>query len=235
MIEIHRIFRKQMIPLSSFSTISRNLLDKWLLSNETTPPTDLYIEIADTLSIKMALSIVTTSDEDPYDWQFRRIRDFGFKSHQLDKIRRELPDAALRDLDRRFVDEAIIPTFTKAVNAGRPTIDFVRTKLLGVRIGYERLILPQNCEGRPNWCISLAEGRFFTPPMREAKTDFTDDNIVQLLIEGHTAQEIAVLIGLSPRTVEHRIDKLKERFEAKNLVHLVARLVAVQLVHETSQ
>ncbi|WP_390919876.1 LuxR C-terminal-related transcriptional regulator [Neorhizobium turbinariae] len=49
------------------------------------------------------------------------------------------------------------------------------------------------------------------------------------LIEGQTTKEIGDLLQLSPRTIEHRIDRLKTRFEARNLVHLVAKLVANQV------
>lgn len=139
------------------------------------------------------------------------------------------PDAALRDLNRSFIDDAIIAAYSRALEVKRPALELVRTKLLGVRIGYERLILPQKCDGKPGWCMSLIEGRFFISPMREAKTDLTDDNIIQLLIEGQSTKEIAEFLHLSPRTIEHRIDRLKSRFEAKNLVHLVAKLVATQI------
>jgi DNA-binding CsgD family transcriptional regulator len=215
--------------MSSFNTISHHLIDLWLQSDETTNPARLYAGIINRLSVKMAVSVVTTTASDPYDWHFRRIKDFGFKSHQLDRMSLEFPDSVLRDLNRSFVDDAIIPAYSRAVAAGRPVIDLVRTRLLGVRIGYERLILPQKCGGKPQWCISLAEGRFFISPMQEAKTDITDDNIIQLLIEGQTTKEIAEFLHLSPRTIEHRIDRLKSRFEAKNLVHLVAKLVATQV------
>ncbi|MDE1991161.1 MAG: helix-turn-helix transcriptional regulator [Rhizobiaceae bacterium] len=215
--------------MSSFNTISHDLIDIWLQSDATTTPDSLCAGIMSRLSLRMALSVVTTEASDPYDWHFRRVRDFGFKSHQMDRMKRELPDAPLRDLDGSFVGDAIIPMYSRAVEAGRPTIDFVSTKLLGFRVGYDRLILPQKCDGKPGWCIGLIEGRFLTPPTREVKTDITDDNIIQLLIEGQTAKEIAALINLSPRTIEHRIDKLKERFEARSLVHLVAKLVAVQV------
>lgn len=217
--------------MSSFNTISQSLIDVWLRSSEMADPESVYSSFVSSLSIKMALSVVATGDDDPYDWRFRRVRDFGFKSHLLGQLRLQFPDANLRDLDRGFVDEAIIPTYSRCLQVGRPTLELVRTKVLGVRIGYERLLLPQKCEGRPNWCISLVEGRFFIPPSKEAKTDMTDDNIIQLLIEGQTTKEIAEDLHLSPRTIEHRIDKLKGRFEAKNLVHLVAKLVATQIGH----
>lgn len=215
--------------MASFNSLTQRLIDTWLLSDETTTPEDLYAVVLNRLTLKMALSVVVTEADDPYDWRFRRVRDFGFKSRLLDQMKQQFPDAALRDLDRRFIDDAIIAAYSRALDVKRPAIDLVRTKLLGVRIGYERLILPQRCEGKPGWCISLVEGRFFISPTREVKTDVVDDNVIQLLIEGHATKEIAEALNLSPRTIEHRIDKLKARFEAHNLVHLVAKIVATQV------
>lgn len=215
--------------MSSFNSICHELVDAWLHSGPMGSPEALYDRALPKVSIRMALSVVVTAPDNPYDWRFRRIKDFGFKSRMLDRLRAEFPDAALHELNRSFIDDAIIPTYSRSVAVRRPTFDNVSTKLLGVRIGYERLILPQKCEGKPEWCVSLIEGRFFIPPVSEAITDLTDEGIIQLLIEGHTAKEIAELLSLSPRTIEHRIDRLKDRFQAKNLVHLVAKLVAAQL------
>ena len=39
----------------------------------------------------------------------------------------------------------------------------------------------------------------------------------------------AVLLGLSHRTVEHRLDKMKQRYGARNTVHLVAMLIAAHI------
>ena len=213
----------------TFNALCHDLIDTWLQSDTTDGPESLYAGILDRLTMKMALSVVRTTGSDPYDWQFQRIRDFGFKSPLLKQIRAALPDAPLRNLDRRFIDEAILPAYGQVMASGRPSIDRVKTRLLGVRIGYERLILPQKAEGKPAWCVSLAEGRFFLPPLQELKSDLVDDSIIQLLIEGQTAKEIAGLLDLSPRTIEHRIDRLKTRLEARNLVHLVAKLVATQV------
>jgi len=220
--------------MSLFNSISHELIDAWLQSDEMDGPESLYSRVLASLSIKMAIAVVSTDADDPYDWRFRRIQDFGFKSRMLDRLRGQLPNARLRDLDRSFVDDAIIPTYSRVVELRRPTIDLVKTKLIGVRIGYERLILPQKCNGKPGWCISLTEGRYFIPPVQEMKFDMTDEGIIQLLIEGQTAKEIAEFLNLSPRTIEHRIDKLKLQLEAKNLVHLVAKLVATQLDRRTS-
>lgn len=221
--------------MASFNFLSQTLIDAWLLSDEATNPEDLYASVLSSLTIKMALSVVTTITDDPYDWRFRRVKDFGFRSHLLNQMKQQFPDAALRDLHRGFIDDAIIAAYSRALEVKRPALELVRTKLLGVRIGYERLILPQKCDGKPGWCISLVEGRFFISPMREAKTDITDDNIIQLLIEGQSTKEIAEFLHLSPRTIEHRMDRLKCRFEAKNLVHLVAKLVATQVDRREKQ
>lgn len=215
--------------MSSFNLLSQELIDAWLVSGSTADPENLYAGLRDRLTIKMALSTVTTVSDDPYEWGFRRIKDFGFKSRQLETMKQQFPDAALRDLDRAFVDETIIPAYSRVLEAGRPMIDVVRTRILGIRVGYERLILPQKCTGKPAWCLSFIEGRFFISAMQEARTDITDDNVIQLLIEGQTTKEIAEFLNLSPRTIEHRIDRLKDRFEARNLVHLVAKLVATQV------
>lgn len=46
----------------------------------------------------------------------------------------------------------------------------------------------------------------------------------QLLAKGITSKEIARVLNLSPRTVETHIDTLKDKFRAKNRVHLIHSL-----------
>ena len=215
--------------MSMFNALSHELMDVWLLRDKILNHEELSQIIQSRLSMKMALSLIETTGDDPYRWRFTRVKDFGFQSRLLERVRKELPNSALGDLNRSYVDDAVIPAFQRAVESGRPILDLVRTRLIGTRLGYQRLILPQKTDGRPAWCLSLVEGRFFIPSEAEVKTDLTDDSIVQLLIEGHTAKEIAELLNLSPRTIEHRIDRMKERLEAKNLAQLVAKLVANQL------
>lgn len=215
--------------MTSFNSLCHELMDLWLVRDKILKVEELVDIVADRLTVKMALNLIETDHADPYEWKFTRVRDFGFKSRLLDRVRKELPNTKLGALNRTYMDETVIPPFLRAVETRRPILDLVRTRFVGARVGYQRLILPQKCEGRPGWCMSMVEGRFFIPSNNDAKTDLTDDCIVQLLIEGHTAREMAEQLNLSPRTIEHRIDRLKERLEAKNLVHLVAKLVASQL------
>lgn len=49
-------------------------------------------------------------------------------------------------------------------------------------------------------------------------------SILRLLIEGHVAKEIALTLGISQRTVESHLEKLRKRFSAKTTVELVVKL-----------
>lgn len=215
--------------MASFDSLCHRLIDHWVSVDSLDTPKQLYDPIIKDVSIKMALSVIETTATDPYDWNFYRVKQWGYKSRLLDKILKEMPNSALRDLNRSFIDETVIPAFQRAIDSKRPIIDMVKTEIVGVRVGYDRIIVPQKTDGRPQWCMSLLFGRFSISAHEYFKPDLTDESIIQLLIEGHTAKEIAEILKFSPRTVEHRIDKMKARFEAKNLVHLVAKLVATQV------
>lgn len=68
-----------------------------------------------------------------------------------------------------------------------------------------------------------------SPPKRQQRLEVADEAIIQLLIEGATAKEIALSLGLSHRTIEHRLSRMKESYGAKNTVHLVAMLISMHL------
>lgn len=221
--------------MDSFNILSRALIDTWLTSSNTTSPTEIYAEVAAKLTAKMALFVMRTEACDPYDWQLRRIRNFSFRSSLLAQLAPAFADTALRNLDRDFVDRMMIPAYSRAVMLRRPTKEMVRSQIGPIQVGYERLILPQKTAERPDWCISLVAARYLLPKMLEAKTDAIDENVIQLLIEGHATKEIADWLNLSPRTIEHRLSRLKDRFEAENLVHLVAKIVAAQVSDNSFQ
>ncbi|MDR6586866.1 LuxR C-terminal-related transcriptional regulator [Agrobacterium tumefaciens] len=105
----------------------------------------------------------------------------------------------------------------------------VKTRLFGVNLGYDRILIPQKNIGRPQWVISTPYAQFLlSPPQQHEKLDVADEAIVQLLIEGATSKEIAETLTVFPRTVEHRIERLKIRCGARNTVHLIAILVTAQ-------
>lgn len=214
---------------SAFGTISRQIIDRWVESPDVERPEMLYDDIIEKIGIKSALNLINTESENPFDWVYRSIKGYGFKTRIFD-LGKYFPEGKLSQLQPAYMQEWIIPAFNTVLSTKRPSIDRVTTRIAGVRIGYDRLIVPQKGQGRPDWCLTFTEGRFmFSFPQDEPRMDLVDDGIVQLLIEGMTAREISEMLHVSRRTVEHRIERMKERFGARNLVHLVATLVALNV------
>jgi DNA-binding CsgD family transcriptional regulator len=219
-----------MTSKSTFNAISQTLIDNWL--HAATPmddPQSFYGSICDRMTFKMSFNFVDTKSDDPLAWDFKRIKNYGFTTRVLN-MKKWFPDSLLGDLpDRTYIVDAVIPHYSRVLKMGKPSIDLVQTKVAGINVGYDRLIIPQKSEGRPQWCLSFTEGRFMFNAPVEAKLDLVDEEIIQLLIEGETAKEIAPILNLSQRTIEHRIDKMKIRYEARNVVHLTAKLFAIHM------
>ncbi|WP_105436341.1 LuxR C-terminal-related transcriptional regulator [Neorhizobium tomejilense] len=80
----------------------------------------------------------------------------------------------------------------------------------------------KSATGRSEWCILFSKIDLLLPEVAAFKVDDIDLSILQLLTEGAAQKEIALGLELSPRTIEHRIERLKSKAGAKNLQHLVA-------------
>lgn len=215
-----------------FSAVTRKMLDNWLLTDPKQPtgPDVVYRDILDMLSIKMRLTVFTIEGDDPKRWFMKAIRHSGFTSRILN-INKIFADAYIGDFkDQSYMEAAVIPRLMQVLDSQQPSMELVKTRLFGVSLGYDRILLPQRNAGRPEWIISSSYAQFLlSPPQRREKLDVGDEAIVQLLIEGATAKEIAVTLGLSHRTVEHRLERMKERYGARNTVHLAAMLIATHL------
>jgi DNA-binding CsgD family transcriptional regulator len=174
----------------------------------------------------MRLSVVWTQGNDPLEWQMNAIRHSGFTSRILN-INKLFSDCKLGEFkDQTYIRSAVIPRMQEIVGTQKPSIELVKTKLFGVNLGYDRILLPQKNNARPEWIISSSYAQFLLSSSRQEKLDVGDEAIVQLLIEGANAKEIAETLSMSHRTVEHRLERMKQRFEARNLVHLTAMLIA---------
>jgi DNA-binding CsgD family transcriptional regulator len=217
-----------------FAVVSRKLLDAWLASDPNRPADaiDIYRSVVDLLSVRMRLTLVRIDEGDPWQWQMRAIRTYGFASRLLD-MAKLLPDGPLGNVtDRQFMEQAVVPRMQEVIQTQQPVIEMVKTKVFGLSVGYDRIMLAQKNAVRPEWVITCTMGRFmFVAPQKHAELDLTDESIVQLLVEGATAKEIAAVINVSPRTVEHRLERMKDRMGARNLVQLTAMLMAHRLGH----
>lgn len=55
--------------------------------------------------------------------------------------------------------------------------------------------------------------------------------ILSLLMQGQTCKEIAKSLAISPRTVESHLEQLRERFEARTTVEVVAKVLRLGLIN----
>lgn len=208
-----------------FAVTSRQLLDAWLRTDAETAaqPGDVYRDALDGLTIKTRLTIFRITGDEPMAWHIRAVRDYGFVSSLLN-FAKLLPDGPLGAIaDRRYLERDVVPQIREVIRTGQPKIELVKAKFFGFNVGYDRVLLPQKAQGRPAWVISCTYARFLLGSLaHDGVPDIADEAIIQLLSEGETAKEIALALDMSPRTVEHRLEKMKQKFGAKNIVHLVS-------------
>lgn len=213
----------------SFTAICQKLIDAWVLTASDTAaiPEEVYSGILSSLTIRMRLSVIELSSDDPKDWKLRTIRHSRLSSRiiNLDSF---FEGGKLRDLrDQAYLQNAVLPAYAKAIQAKQPLIDAVETKLLGVRIVYDRIILPQKAKTQSQWLVVCSYGRFMAEiPTKHLEIDGTDEAILTALIQGMSVKEIGAVVDLSPRTVEHRLERVKKQIGARSLPHLTALVVA---------
>lgn len=224
--------RQAMVKETPFSAVSRKMIDNWLQTDPEKPaaPDVVYRDILEMLSIKMRLTVFSIEGDDPKRWHMKAIRHSGFTSRILN-INGIFADTYIGDFrDQAYMEEAVIPRLLQVLDSQQPSMELVKTKLFGVNLGYDRILLPQRNAVRPRWIISSSYAQFLlSPTKQQERLDVADEAIVQLLVEGATAKEIAVTLNISHRTVEHRLERMKERYGARNTVHLVAMLMANHL------
>ncbi|KQS77417.1 response regulator [Rhizobium sp. Leaf384] len=215
-----------------FNAVTRKMLDSWLQTSAQKPAAAaiIYRDILDLLSMKMRLTVFSINSDNPLDWHMKAIRHSGFTSRILN-INKIFADCYVGEFkDQSYMRDAVIPRLQQVLETQQPAMELVKTRLLGVNLGYDRILIPQRNAGRPEWIISSSYAQFLlSSPQHRETLDVADEAIIQLLIEGATAKEIAVTLEISHRTVEHRLERMKERYGARNTVHLVAMLIATHL------
>ncbi|MGR9423636.1 LuxR family transcriptional regulator [Rhizobium leguminosarum] len=183
-----------------FNAVTRVMLDAWLKTSPETPAVaeTVYRDVLSMLSIKMRLTVFSISGDDPLKWHMKAIRHSGFTSRVLN-INKIFADCHIGDFkDQTYMQQSVIPRLQQVLISQQPAMELVKTRLFGVNLGYDRILLPQRNTGRPQWIISSSYAQFLlSPPERRETLDVGDEAIVQLLIEGATAKEIAVTLGVS--------------------------------------
>lgn len=212
----------------SFTSACQKLIDAWVATSAqlSATPDEVYSGIVSTLTIRMRLSVIELSADDPKEWVLQTIRHSRISSRiiNLDSL---FKGGKLGELkDQAYLESSVLPAYTKAIQVGQPLIDSVEARLVGVRVVYDRIILPQKSEIRPQWLVVCTHGRFMVgAPANNLEIDATDQAILTALMEGMTVKEIGAEVDLSPRTVEHRLERVKKQIGARSLPHLAALFV----------
>lgn len=215
-------------PLS-FDRCAARLIDAWISTGADTDGADIICGgVLDYLAPDMILTVTRTTTTDPLDWAFSLIRGYEIPSGLAGilPVETNLPFRHLSD--RKFTVDTIVAGRQQAIAQARPEIDSVDACLSNVRMFGDRIILPSRHADRHGaWCVSLVRIRCLLPvtkPTREP--DVAELAIRQLIQEGYTASDIGVRIGLSARTVEHKLEKLKVAFGARSVAHLATLSIA---------
>ena len=207
-------------PHVSFSDLSRRLTDTWLGSSSgSISPHEVCRSVADFLRINMALVVVHTAKA-PVTWQLEFIRKYGIPTGLIDvgvlqKAGRlfDVPVSAL--LKQRMIEGC-----QKAISDGRPITGKIDVVIEDARIMGDAIVLPDPMPER-TWCVVLAQLHSISAIAYDVRMDDIDLSIVQLHREGLSARRIGELLELSPRTIEHRIEKMKARAAVETLFPLL--------------
>jgi DNA-binding CsgD family transcriptional regulator len=209
-----------------FDVISRDMIDRWI-SIDDAKASDIYGTVMAKLTMNMRLSVIDTSKPDQEDWVLQTIQHSKISARLLN-LNALFRGGRLGDFkDQAYLHSSVFPQYRRVMETGQPMMDVVHTRLLGIKVTYDRILLPEKTSGRSSWLVTCTYGRFMaaTSP-QELNLDDRDVTILLHLMGGETAKEIAHALSLSTRTVEHRLERLRKQIGARSLPHLVTMLIA---------
>lgn len=204
-------------------------MDAWITTGaEVNDPAVICSSVLECLRPDDLLTVTDTSASDPLDWTFSFVRGYEVPSCFADRLALKPAQPFRAVPDRRFALDTLIAGRQRAITQARPGIGTINARLLDVRIVGDRIILPDRNSGpAAAWCVSLLRIRCLLPVAHVVpELDAMSLTILQLLREGLTAKDIGLRIGVSPRTVEHKLEKLKAGFGARSVAHLVTLTIS---------
>lgn len=208
-------------PNVPFPDLARRLTDAWL-ENSAEPsvsPDAIWHSVKDLLKVNMILIVVDMVNAPP-NWHMDFIQRYGIPTSLIDAKALQNADS-LRDFSRTpLLEQHIVGVCQKAITNGRPIVGKIDHVIQDARVVASGIAVPDPTS-KKTWCVILGEVHSISAMVRGARFDDIDLSIVQLLREGLSAREIGNVIELSPRTVEHRIERMKARAGVKSIVPLL--------------
>lgn len=207
-------------------------MDAWIKSSEGARATDIYDAVLRRMQPNVVVAVIDSKAPEAGAFSVEVVRRYSVATGLLDfPTLQSQRSFGLRTFpDQDYLNSIVIPTLTEVLDQKRPSLSSERAVFRGCKIFHERLLLPQkSATGRSEWCILFSKIDLLLPQVAAFKVDDIDLSILQLLTEGAAQKEIGLKLELSPRTIEHRIERLKVRVGAKNLQHLVALWISSAL------
>lgn len=209
----------QLKPNVPFSDLVRRLTDAWLESSSQSVSSDVICRsVKDLLKVNMALIVVDMARAPP-DWHMDFVQQYGIPTSLVDAKGLQAA-GSLRDVSRGL-ERHIIEACEKAVGDGRPITGRIDRVFQDTRVVASGIVVPDP-SAKKAWCVILCEVHSISAVVQDVRFDDIDLSIIQLLREGLSAREVGNLLELSPRTVEHRIERMKARAGVKSIVPLLS-------------
>ncbi|TBB60718.1 LuxR family transcriptional regulator [Rhizobium ruizarguesonis] len=196
-----------MKPRRGFTHASRVMWDAWISSDADISPELVY---------RPALSLFTTSMVLAVHERGKCLILKGYEAH-----------IGHSSIANDIARGQLALRYDETQRQERPVTTKEMIEKEGKFAALEALLLPQKGGG---WCIAVIDIQLLLPiPRTRADIDDVDRAILQLLYEGFSGKEIGQHLGLSHRTIEHRIERLKQGFGARSIAQLVALSIAGKL------
>ncbi len=210
-----------MRPNVSFADLARRLTDAWLASSaDPESPALICRAVKELLKINMVLISIETIAT-PSNWRVEFVRKYGIPTGLINSDRLQISGLLGKSTDKGLVKSGLVEVCQKVMTSGRPLTGRIDQTIENARVVGSGIILPDPT-GENAWCVILGEVHSITVVPRDTRFDDVDVSILQLLREGMSARGIGSLLELSPRTVEHRIEKIKARVGVFSIAALTA-------------
>ncbi|MDE8762577.1 winged helix-turn-helix transcriptional regulator [Rhizobium sp. CBK13] len=202
---------------ASFDDLAQQLIDVWI-SREVDRPAILGRMAGEQLSANMVLAVIEMTDSNA-EIRVNLLRDYSIPTSYGDVAEVLISRLPLLPGGR------LHPSIQGAIAGRRPSLISETVRHDNLQTNFEMLSLPQKTE-KPggDWCLVLGVVNYILRSSAVPKDlDDIDLAILQLLREGLQMRGIGQRVELSPRTVEHRVERLKALTGARTLHDLVAR------------
>ncbi len=197
-----------MKPKIGYAHASQSLLDSWISRNTDATAAQIFGSNLDLLGANVVLAL---ADNDGC----RIVR--GYEVHGE-------PSSVAGSLILDFLSSR----YLEALRRGRALSSKEIVVRGGLLISFHATLLPDKMGA---WCIGLFGIHVVLRASQPtADVDGVDHAILQLLYGGASGKEIGIAVGLSYRTIEHRIERLKRIFEARTIAQLVALSIGCALI-----